>query len=175
MAKSAPSIMKCENMFCAGCGHSLFDRLLGEVLTEMDIIGESISCSDIGCNHMYQYSMAVDTVIGVNRDKLFGPMVLFGLGGVNTELLRDVALYPAPFGKAEALRMIGSLKLAKLFGGYRGGAALDVDALAELLSDVSRFAYAQRDSLAELDLNPVFVYEKGKGVAIADALIVLEE
>ncbi|MEA5048651.1 MAG: acetate--CoA ligase family protein [Eubacteriales bacterium] len=117
----------------------------------------------------------LETIIGVNRDKLFGPMVLFGLGGVNTELLRDVALYPAPFGKAEALRMIGSLKLAKLFSGYRGGAALDVDALAKLLSDVSRFAYAQRDSLAELDLNPVFVYEKGKGVAIADALIVLEE
>lgn len=63
MAKAAPPIMKCENMFCAGCGHSLFDRLLGETLTEMDIVGESISCSDIGCNHMYQYSMAVDTVV----------------------------------------------------------------------------------------------------------------
>lgn len=117
----------------------------------------------------------LETIIGVNRDKLFGPMVLFGLGGVNTELLRDIALYPAPFGKTEALYMINSLKLARLFGGYRGGAALDVDALAELLSKVSRFAYEQRDRLAELDLNPVFVYEKGKGVAIADALIVLED
>lgn len=63
MAKKAPAIMKCENKFCAGCGHALFDRLLGEVLTEMDIIGDSISCSDIGCNHMYQYSMAIDTVV----------------------------------------------------------------------------------------------------------------
>lgn len=63
MAKKAPEIMKCENMFCGGCGHSLFDRLLGEVLTEMDIIGDCISCSDIGCNHMYQYSMSMDAVV----------------------------------------------------------------------------------------------------------------
>ena len=117
----------------------------------------------------------LEAIVGVNRDKLFGPMVLFGLGGVNTELLKDVALYPAPFGKAEALRMIGSLKLSRLFTGYRGSAALDTDALAELLSSVSRFASEHRESLTELDLNPVFVYEKGRGVAIADALIVLEE
>ncbi|MDR3644098.1 MAG: thiamine pyrophosphate-dependent enzyme, partial [Clostridia bacterium] len=63
MPKKAPAIMKSENMFCGGCGHSVFDRILGEVLTEMDIIGDSISCSDIGCNHMYQYSMALDTVV----------------------------------------------------------------------------------------------------------------
>ena len=71
--------------------------------------------------------------------------------------------------------MIGSLKLSRLFIGYRGSQALDVDALAELLASVSRFAGENRDRLAELDLNPVFVYEKGRGVAIADALIVLEE
>ena len=63
MAKKAPAIMKCENRFCGGCGHSLFDRILGEVLTEMDILGDCISCSDIGCNHMYQYSMNLDTVV----------------------------------------------------------------------------------------------------------------
>lgn len=63
MAKKAPAIMKSESMFCGGCGHALFDRILGEVLTEMDIIADSISVSDIGCNHMYQYSMAIDTVV----------------------------------------------------------------------------------------------------------------
>ncbi len=62
-AKKAPAIMKCENSFCAGCGHAIFDRILGEVLTEMDIIGDTIVCSDIGCNHMFQYSMAVDTIV----------------------------------------------------------------------------------------------------------------
>lgn len=62
-AKKAPAIMKCENMFCAGCGHSIFDRILGEVLTEMDIIQDTIICSDIGCNHQYQYCMAVDSIV----------------------------------------------------------------------------------------------------------------
>lgn len=62
-AKKAPAIMKCENRFCAGCGHSIFDRILGEVLTEMGIVGETIVCSDIGCNHMFQFSMAVDVVV----------------------------------------------------------------------------------------------------------------
>lgn len=61
--RKAPEIMKCENTFCAGCGHSIFDRILGEVLTEMDIIQDTIVCSDIGCNHMFQYSMAVDVVV----------------------------------------------------------------------------------------------------------------
>ncbi len=62
-ARKAPAIMKCENRFCPGCGHSIFDRILGEVLTEMDIIGDTIVCSDIGCNHMFQFSMAVDVIV----------------------------------------------------------------------------------------------------------------
>lgn len=61
--KKAPAIMKCENRFCAGCGHSIFDRILGEVLTEMDIVSDTIMCSDIGCNHQFQFSMRVDTVV----------------------------------------------------------------------------------------------------------------
>ncbi|MEG2214577.1 MAG: thiamine pyrophosphate-dependent enzyme [Oscillospiraceae bacterium] len=55
--------MKCENTFCPGCGHSIFDRLLGEVLTEMGVLGDCIACSDIGCNHMFQYSMNLDVVV----------------------------------------------------------------------------------------------------------------
>ena len=61
--KVAPPIMMCENMFCGGCGHGLFDRILGEVLTEMDIVGDTIICSDIGCNHQFQYCMAVDAIV----------------------------------------------------------------------------------------------------------------
>ena len=62
-AKKAPAIMYAENRFCAGCGHSLFDRILGEVLTEMDIIQDTIMCSDIGCNHQFQFCMNVDTIV----------------------------------------------------------------------------------------------------------------
>lgn len=62
-AKKAPDIMYCENRFCAGCGHPIFDRILGEVLTEMDIISDTIMCSDIGCNHQFQFCMRVDTIV----------------------------------------------------------------------------------------------------------------
>ncbi|MGO0862456.1 thiamine pyrophosphate-dependent enzyme, partial [Clostridioides difficile] len=58
-----PAIMMCENMFCGGCGHSIVDRIIGEVLTEMDICQDTIICSDIGCNHMFQFSMNVDVVV----------------------------------------------------------------------------------------------------------------
>lgn len=61
--RKAPELMYCENRFCAGCGHSLFDRILGEVLTEMDIVGDTIMCSDIGCNHQFQFCMRLDTIV----------------------------------------------------------------------------------------------------------------
>ncbi|MGI6095448.1 MAG: thiamine pyrophosphate-dependent enzyme [Lachnospiraceae bacterium] len=62
-SRKAPEIMYCENRFCAGCGHPIFDRILGEVLTEMDIIQDTIMCSDIGCNHQFQFCMRVDTIV----------------------------------------------------------------------------------------------------------------
>lgn len=62
-AKKAPALFYAENRFCAGCGHSIFDRILGEVLTEMDIVSDTILCSDIGCNHQFQYWMNVDAIV----------------------------------------------------------------------------------------------------------------
>lgn len=114
----------------------------------------------------------VEVIIGVNRDPQFGPMVLVGLGGVFVEVFRDVSLYPAPLNRSEALRMISSLKGYRMLCGYRGNPPCDVDALADLLVQVSDFAAANKDTLLELDINPVLVNEKGKGVNIADALIV---
>nr|WP_325195961.1 acetate--CoA ligase family protein [uncultured Oscillibacter sp.] len=116
----------------------------------------------------------LEVIVGVNVDPQFGPMVLLGLGGVFVELFRDVALYPAPFGRPEAMMMIDSLKSSAMFHGYRGGPELDVDALADTLVAVSQFAVANRDHLLEMDINPLFVYEKGKGVSAADGLVVLK-
>ena len=87
--------------------------------------------------------------------------------------MKDVSLKPAPLTKDDALSMISSLKAYKLMTGYRGQAELDVDALAELLVSVGRFAVDRKDDLAEMDINPVFVYPKGEGVAPADALVIL--
>lgn len=114
-----------------------------------------------------------EILIGVNVDPQFGPMVMCGLGGVFVEVFKDVALYPAPFGKKEARRMLESLKSYKLLTGYRGGAPRDLEALAETIVKVSQFAAAHKDDLAELDINPVFVYEQG--LCAVDALIVKYE
>ena len=116
----------------------------------------------------------MEVIIGVNNDPQFGPAVLVGLGGIFVEIFRDTALLPAPFGEAEAMAMLESLKAAPLFKGYRGKAPLDMEALARMVANVSRLAAEKRDEIAELDINPVFVYEKGQGVRAADALAVLK-
>lgn len=118
-------------------------------------------------------SPGLEVIIGVNNDPQFGPAVLVGLGGVFVEIFKDTALLPAPLTKLEALQMIQSLK-ALLFTGYRGNKELDIDALAEVIAQVSLLAQDQKDTLAELDINPVFVYEKGQGVCAADGLIVMK-
>ena len=114
----------------------------------------------------------VEVILGVNVDPQFGPMILCGLGGVFVEVFKDVALYPAPLNREEALDMIRSLKGYKMLTGYRGSEKCDVDALAELMVQVSEYAVANRDTLCEMDLNPVFVYGEGRGVDIADAVII---
>lgn len=114
-----------------------------------------------------------EVIVGVTVDPAFGPMVLCGMGGVFTEVFKDVSLKPAPLTKKDALEMISSLKAYKLMTGYRGQPPLDVDALAELLVGVGKFAVDRRNDLAEMDINPVFVYPEGEGVAAADALVIL--
>lgn len=114
----------------------------------------------------------VEMIIGVNNDAQFGPMVMVGMGGVFVELFKDVALYPAPINKSEAMEMLKSLKSFKLLNGYRGGVKCDIEALCNTIVSIAEFASANKDTLKELDINPLFVYPKGEGVGIADALIV---
>lgn len=117
----------------------------------------------------------IEIIIGVNNDPLFGPMIMVGLGGVFVEIFKDVQLFPAPLTKEDARSMLNSLKSSKLFYGYRGEKELDVEAVLDVLLAVSAFAVAHKDSLVEADINPLFVYEKGKGVAVADGLIVMKQ
>ncbi|MEG2173179.1 MAG: acetate--CoA ligase family protein, partial [Desulfovibrionaceae bacterium] len=117
----------------------------------------------------------LEVIIGVQNDPQFGPAVLVGLGGIFVEVFRDAAMLPAPFSQAEALGMLRSLKALPLFTGCRGRVPLDMDALAETVAKVSRLAAECRHSIAELDVNPVFVYPVGEGCCAADALIILSE
>ncbi len=114
----------------------------------------------------------VETIAGVVRDPVFGPVVMFGLGGVFVEVLRDVTFRVAPFDVEEALRMIREIRGFPMLQGVRGAPPSDIDALAAALSALSRFAAANADAIDSIDLNPLRVLAKGRGVVALDALIV---
>lgn len=111
-----------------------------------------------------------EVIVGVTRDPHFGPVVMAGLGGVLAEILEDVSFRLLPLVREEAVRMIRSLRGYRLLAGYRGAPPADVGALADLLVKVSELV-ENRAEIAELDLNPVLVYERG--LVVADARLVL--
>jgi acetate---CoA ligase (ADP-forming) len=114
----------------------------------------------------------VEIIIGTLLDKTFGPMVMVGLGGVTTELFRDVIYRPAPVGVAEAATMLSELKAAPLLRGFRGAPKADVTGLSKLISEVSVLATRLREEVSEIELNPVLVHPPGQGVTVVDALVV---
>lgn len=114
----------------------------------------------------------VETILGVHADPVFGPVVMFGLGGVFVEVLQDVTFRVAPFGLDEARRMIREVRGYPLLQGVRGQPPADVEALAQMLARLSVFAVENRETVAGVDLNPVFVRPEGQGAVALDALIV---
>jgi acyl-CoA synthetase (NDP forming) len=112
----------------------------------------------------------VEMVVGARIDKLFGPLVVVGLGGILVEVLQDTALAPAPVTHADALALLRQLKGEKLLHGFRGAPAVDLDQLADVICRVSRFAADQRDVIAELDVNPLIC--ASDRILAVDALIV---
>lgn len=112
----------------------------------------------------------IEAILGVQRDPLFGPVVMFGLGGIFAEVMKDVVFRLAPFDDAAALEMIGQIKGAPVLEGVRGSAPADLDALARALSQLSIFAAAHADRLEAIDINPLRVMPDG--VVALDALIV---
>jgi acetate---CoA ligase (ADP-forming) len=113
-----------------------------------------------------------EVILGVKRDATFGPMLLVGLGGVNVEALKDVALAPVPVDAEEARRLLLRLKSAPLLQAYRGRPPADVDALVEAMVRLALLAADFVDEIAEIDLNPVIVHAKGQGISVVDALVV---
>jgi acyl-CoA synthetase (NDP forming) len=116
-------------------------------------------------------SGGIEAILGVTNDKLFGPAVMFGLGGIFAEVLKDVAFRIAPVTKAAALEMVAEIKGYAVLTGARGAARADVDALADTIVRLSALALDLKDQIAELDINPLFVLPKGQGVKAGDALI----
>jgi acyl-CoA synthetase (NDP forming) len=115
-------------------------------------------------------SGGVETVVGISQDDLFGPVVMFGLGGVFVEVLKDVTFRVPPFGRDEARRMLDEVQGATLLRGARGQPKADRNALVDVIMRVQRMAMDLHAELAELDINPLAALPKG-AVAL-DALAV---
>ncbi len=113
----------------------------------------------------------VEVIVGGSHDPTFGPVLMVGGGGIWAELLNDVAFRAAPLSEADAVDIVEELRVGAVLRGARGGDP-DLPALLDLLVRASRFFAANAAWLGEFDLNPVFVRERGHGVAVADALLV---
>jgi len=110
----------------------------------------------------------IEVIVGVGENEQFGSYVMFGLGGVFVEVLRDVSIRLLPVTRDEAKEMIKSVKGFKILSGYRGVKG-DVEALADLIVKLNEIV--EKENIIEMDLNPIFVYEKG--YAVADARIII--
>src|SRR5258707_10217285 len=117
-----------------------------------------------------QITGGTECVIGVSHDDLFGPVVMFGLGGVFIEVFEDVSFRVPPFDKDEARRMVDEVRGAALLKGARGRPKGDIKALVDTIMKVQRLAVDNAEQLAELDINPLVVLPKG--VVALDALAV---
>ncbi len=114
----------------------------------------------------------LEVILGIHHDAQFGPLLMLGLGGIHVEVLGDVVFAPVPLTAQYAETMIARLKGAALLGPVRGRPAADVAALVEAMVNLSRFAADHAQAIAEIDLNPVIVHAAGRGLTLADALLV---
>lgn len=116
-----------------------------------------------------------EVILGSVNDPTFGPTMMFGLGGIFVEVLKDVTFRVAPVASSQALRMLGEIRGAPILAGVRGEAPRDRKALAEVICKYSSMIIDLGDEISESDANPVLVYEEGKGLKVVDARIILKK
>ena len=115
-----------------------------------------------------------EVILGMNRDPQFGPILMFGLGGTYVEALEDVTFRLAPIRELTASIMIRKTKTHKILDGFRGEPVYDFRAIEDCLKRLSQLVTDFED-IQELDINPLIVYEKGKGCLSVDARIILSQ
>ena len=113
-----------------------------------------------------------ECIIGMIRDRQFGPVIMFGLGGIFVEVLKDISFRVAPLGQQDIDEMIKEIKGYRILTGIRGEGPKDIDALKDILGKLSDIAVGNPE-IKEIDLNPVIVHEKG--VSIVDSRVIIAE
>ena len=115
----------------------------------------------------------LELIIGMRRDPTFGPLMMFGLGGVVVELFKDVGFGIAPLSPQQAREMIESTRAGKLLQGFRGGPVYDLDAVVDVIGRLSQLAL-DHPSIAEVEVNPLLVLSEGQGVLVLDARMIID-
>jgi acetate---CoA ligase (ADP-forming) len=115
----------------------------------------------------------VEVILGVSRDPSFGPVIVFGLGGIWVELLRDTTLRIPPVDSEEASEMISDIKGSRLLEGFRGSKETDKKGLVRAIVQLSRLADDLKEVLVSLDLNPLMVLPGSEGVRVVDVVMVV--
>ena len=113
-----------------------------------------------------------EIIIGMKRDPQFGPLIMFGLGGIYVEVLKDVSFRVAPVAKEQAREIISEIKSFKLLRGIRGEKASDINSLVDLITKVSQLSL-DIPEIKELDINPAFVLSKGQGYKVVDVRFII--
>jgi acetyl coenzyme A synthetase (ADP forming)-like protein len=126
-----------------------------------------------GCLVQQQVRGGKEVITGMNRDPQFGPLVMFGLGGIYVEVLKDVTFRIAPFSRREANEMMREIRSFSLLRGVRGQARSDIDALGDTLLRLSQLV-TDFPEIVEMDINPLMVFEEGHGVMGIDMRLVLQ-
>jgi acetyl coenzyme A synthetase (ADP forming)-like protein len=125
-----------------------------------------------GCQVQEMVTGGREVIIGMNRDPQFGPLMMFGLGGIYVEALKDVTFRVAPFSRREAKEMINEIRSIQLLRGVRGEPPVDMDAIVDTLLRMSQLV-TEFPEIVEFDINPLIVYETGRGVVGVDMRLVL--
>ena len=165
-----------------GCSSEIAHKTeKGLILTDIRNDAEALKAFDEIKKRLNVYSGAVliqemipgrrELVLGMTRDDQFGPCIMFGLGGIFTEILKDISFRKAPLEKNDALEMMREIKGHNILDAFRGMEAADVESLADILIQLGKIGL-EVDHVQEIDLNPVIIF--GKKPIVVDALIILK-
>jgi acetyltransferase len=163
----APDLLHKSDIGCVRLGCTSDEQVTDAY---RQVVGNAAKAGFASAGALVQQMSAgvAEAYAGAICDPVFGPAVVFGLGGIFIEVLKDTVTEMAPLGHGDALRMIAAIKGAPLLNGARGRPPADVDALAALLVGLGRFAAENAGRFAALDLNPIIVGAKGEGAVAVD-------
>jgi succinyl-CoA synthetase beta subunit len=139
-----------------------------EAAALVDVVNKLAPAAQLDGFEVQEMVEGIEIIVGAHQDPLFGPMMVVGAGGILVELVKDVACRLLPVGPLDARSMIGELKVAKLLAGFRGRPAADLDALIAAICGLSELYLDHRHLLTDLEVNPLIVLPKGKGVRAVD-------